>query len=118
MILALKNELNTSLDIDPMGMYFTSEVIDKMALKYFNCASFDAKDTSAYNNDLGYYTYTNAVVPMDLKRVVSFEENLSANRYYVTISWYSDPMYLYETQTVVYTLDKSGEGVYRILSAT
>ena len=27
-------------------------------------------------------------------------------------------MYLYETQTVVYTLDKSGEGVYRILSAT
>lgn len=118
MILALKNGLNTVLDADPMGMYFTSDVITKMALKYFNCSSFDATDTTAYNSEFGYYTYTNAVVPMDLKRVVSFEENLSENRYYVTISWYSDPMYLYETQTVVYTLDKSSEGVYRILSAT
>ncbi|MBQ2880909.1 MAG: hypothetical protein IJE40_01445, partial [Clostridia bacterium] len=55
---------------------------------------------------------------MDLKRVVSFEEDQSYNKYYVTISWYEDPMYLYETQTVVYTIDKSGEGAYRILSAT
>ncbi len=118
MILALKNELNTVLDSDPAGMYFTPEVLDKMALKYFNSSSFDAKDTSVYNSETGYYTYTNAAVPMDLKRVVSFEEDQASNKYYVTISWYEDPMYLYETQTVVYTLDKSGEGVYRILSAT
>ncbi len=118
MILALKNELNTVLDSDPTGMYFTPEVLDKMALKYFNSSSFDAKDTSVYNSETGYYTYTNAVVPMDLKRVVSFEEDQASNKYYVTISWYEDPMYLYETQTVVYTLDKSGEDIYRILSAT
>jgi len=118
MILALKNELNTVLENDPTGMYFTPESLDKMALRYFNCSSFDAKDTSAYNDDIGYYAYTNAFVPVDLKRVVLFEEDLSANRYYVTVNWYADPMYLYETQTVVYTLDKSSENVYRILSAT
>ncbi|MBQ2880908.1 MAG: hypothetical protein IJE40_01440, partial [Clostridia bacterium] len=57
MILALKNELNTVLDSDPTGMYFTPEVLNKMALKYFNASSFDAKDTAAYDSEKGYYIY-------------------------------------------------------------
>lgn len=118
MLLALRNQMNTAVENDPMGMYFTPEAIGKTALKYFNIADFDAKETSAYNADLGLYSYTNAAVPVELKKVVDFEDDSANNRYYVTISWFEDPMYLYEVKTVVYTLDKSGEEVYRILSAT
>ncbi len=118
MLIALREELNTVLEDDPMGMYFTPEVINKMALKYFNSTSFDATETSAYNSDTKMYSYSNAAVPVDLKKVVDFEEDLAGNKYFVTIKWYEDPMYLYETKTVVYTLDKSSDGTFRILSAT
>ena len=118
MLIALREELNTVIEDDPMGMYFKPEVINKMALKYFNCSEFDATDTSAYNNETNMYSYSNAAVPVDLKRVVDFEEDHANNKYYVTIKWYEDPMYLYETKTVVYTLDRSSDGTYRILSAT
>ena len=118
MLLALREELNTVVESDPLGMYFTAEAINKMALKYFNCSNFDATETSAYNSETNLYSYSNTAVPVDLKKVVDFEEDQAENKYFVTIKWYEDPMYLYETKTVVYTLDKSSDGTYRILSAT
>ena len=105
MLIALREELNTVIEEDPMGMYFKPEVINKMALKYFNCSEFDATETSAYNNETNLYSYSNAAVPVDLKKVVDFEENHADNKYYVTIKWYEDPMYLYETKTVEYPLE-------------
>lgn len=118
MLLALREELNTEVENDPMGMYFTSEAINKMALKYFNTTNFDATETSAYNSETKLYSYSNSAVPVELKKVVDFEEDQASNKYFVTIKWYEDPMYLYETKTVVYTLDKSSDGTYRIISAT
>lgn len=117
MILALREELNLYNSQDPMGMYFTQEVINKMSLKYFNVSEFNARDTSAYNSETGLYSYTNTAVPVDLEKITDFEEDTANNRYYVTISRFEDPLYLYKIREVTYTLDKSSDGIYRILSA-
>lgn len=118
MLLALREGLNTVSPDDSSVMLFSQEVINKMALKYFNVEAFDARDTTAYDTEKGLYVYTSKAVPVDYKRVVKFLDNNAGNRYTVVITWFDDPLYLYAKKTAVYVLDKSSSGVYRILSSS
>ncbi|MBE6896822.1 MAG: hypothetical protein E7477_06960 [Ruminococcaceae bacterium] len=116
MLLCKKDGLGKEADDNSSLIQFTQEEINACAKKYFGIESYEATDVSCYNSETGLYSYEGTSAPARYKRAVavSHAENGTAT---VTFNWYSDPLRLCVTDTVIYTLNKNEDGSYAIISA-
>lgn len=117
MLLCSKNGLGTVSEDNPSIVCFTEQEISSAAKKYFGIDNWDPTNVSSYDTENGIYLYEGRSAPLRYKRAaaVSYDESGKA---VVTYNWYSDPLLLYITDTVIYTLDKNEDGSYAVISAS
>ncbi len=117
MLLCKRDGLGKTSEENPALIQFTQDEINSSSMKYFGVEKFEAFDAPYYNSETGLYSYEGTSSPARYKRAVSVshEENGAAT---VVYNWYSDPLLLCVTDTVVYTLNKNDDGSYAIISAS
>ncbi|MBO5036324.1 MAG: hypothetical protein J6D42_04520 [Clostridia bacterium] len=116
MLLCKKDGLGKTSEDNPSLIQFTQDEINAASKKYFGLEKFEATDISAYNAETGLYSYEGRSAPSRYKRAVSVSYEESGD-VFVTYKWYSDPLLLYASETVVYTVKNNEDGSYAIISA-
>lgn len=115
MMLCKRDDLGTISPDNPSLLMITKDEMSSAAKKYFGQVNFEAFDIRSFNAETGMYYYEGISAPSRFKHVsqLSFEDTTVIVKY----KWYADPLCLYCTDVVDYTLSKNEDGTFAILSA-
>ncbi|MBQ6051860.1 MAG: hypothetical protein IJL30_01065 [Clostridia bacterium] len=117
LMLCKRDSAGTASEDNSSLLLVSADEMNAAAKKYFGVDKFDASDIPSYNPETNMYSYEGISAPTRYKRVSSLNYDDSGYAF-VTYKWYSDPLCLYCTNTVIYTLKNNGDDTFAIISAS